>query len=76
MKNNEKFPFIEDIEFDILPAMSISRHMWVDLSDHILPTYWHTKDRAIIFKIFKLFFEKYRVFPTEAQTLDICVRKA
>jgi len=73
--NNEKFPFISEIEFDILPALTLNRAMWVDLSDHIQPTYWHTKDRATIFKIFKLFFEKYRTFPTETQTLDICTRK-
>ncbi len=75
IKNNQLFPFIDDIEADILPSMIINRKMWVDLSDHILDQYWKNKHRALIFKIFKVFFKKYKTFPTQSQALNIVTKK-
>lgn len=71
----EKFPFIKEIENQMLPAMVTERKIWVDLKDHILQEYWHDEYNARIFKIFSVFFNKYHNFPTEEQCLDIANRK-
>ncbi len=71
----EKFPFIGEIEDQLIPAMVVDRRMWVDLKDHVLGEYWHDEENATIFKIFKVFFERYHSFPTLAQCLDVAARK-
>lgn len=73
--NNETFPFVDAIESEILPAFLINRTMWVDLKDSILSQYWTKKERSIIFKMFSVFFERYKSFPTEAQAIDMATRK-
>ena len=74
-KGIEAFPFLDQVEADLLPAMIFNRRMWVELKNHIQPEYWRKEDRATIFKIFKVFFDKYHSFPTEMQCLDIATRK-
>jgi hypothetical protein len=73
--NTETFPFVDAIEAELLPALINNRTMWVDLKDHILQQYWTKKERAIIYKLFNVFFERYKNFPTRAQALDIATRK-
>ena len=75
-KGLEHFPFIREVEKQLLPAMMVNRRMWVDLKDHIQQEYWRNEDTAKVFKIFKVFFEKYHNFPTEIQCLDMATRKS
>ena len=75
MIETEKWPFINDIEAEILPVLMVNRTAWVDLSAHILSPYWNKKERAIIFKMLLIFFDKYKNFPSRAQALDIATRK-
>lgn len=62
----EKFDFAE-LETDFMASFFQERKMWVDLKDHIDPTYFNDKNISQIFKIFKLFFEKYNDFPSKNQ---------
>ena len=71
----EQFPFVPEVERDLLPLFIEDRKAWVDLKDHVDVAYWHTDARSKVFKIFKLFFDKYHNFPSKAQCTDIAARK-
>lgn len=75
MTHTEQFPFVDSIEAELLPAMMINRTMWVDIKDSILSQYWTKKERATIFRLFSVFFDRYKNFPSKAQALDIATRK-
>ncbi|OQB40218.1 MAG: Replicative DNA helicase [candidate division CPR1 bacterium ADurb.Bin160] len=62
----EKFDF-ENLETDFIASFFHDRKMWVDLKDHIDPTYFNNQNISTIFKIFKLFFDKYNDFPSKDQ---------
>ncbi len=70
----ETFPFINDVEKDILPALMQDRHMWVTFSNAIEPHYFNSIDRQKLFRILFSFFKKYKAYPTEEQTKDMLTR--
>jgi len=73
--SKEKFPFISDIEESLFSAFLQERKMWVDFCDHISLDYFNNEDHTRIFKIFKVFFKKYKEFPSREQCIDIAKRK-
>jgi len=73
--SQEQFPFISDIEESLLKAFMQDRVLWVDFKDHVLPEYFNNPANTKLFKIMKVFFDKYLDFPTAAQCLDIAKRK-
>ena len=70
----EKFQFIE-LEKDSIKAFMQDRKTWVDLKDHIDPTYYNDKNISKIFKIFVAYFNKYKDFPSKKQMKTIFAKK-
>jgi len=78
MKNNitnENFPFVDDVEELILPALIQDRKSWINFKDHIDPTFFKQEEYSIVFKILKIYFDKYKTFPTKEIISDIIHRK-
>lgn len=73
--NNETFPLLEDLETILLSAFMQDRKLWIRMYDHIEPSYFKNSDNHRIFKIMKVYFNKYKDFPTEIQTLTMADRK-
>lgn len=73
--SGEHFPFIENLEEALLKSFLQNRKMWVDFKDEILNNYFNTKDHTNVFKILKVFFDKYKEFPSMEQCLNIAVKK-
>ena len=73
--NIECWPFVPEVEADLLPLFIAERKTWISMKDHIDVGFWQTDARSKIFKIFKLFFDKYHDFPTRAQCMNIVVQK-
>lgn len=66
----EKFDF-SNLEPDLLSAFLQDRKMWVDFKDHIEESYFNNKDVSKVFKMLRLYFNKYKDFPTKKQIVSI-----
>jgi len=75
MINKDSFPFLEDLETSLISAFMQDRKLWIKMYDHIDPMYFKNADNNRIFKIIKVYFQKYKEFPTEAQVLSIAAKK-
>lgn len=66
---------LHDAEPDFLSASLLdtntSRKLFVDLNNHIIPSYFKNKNLALIFEIFKVFFNKYNGFPSKSMALSL-----
>ena len=56
-----------NLEESFLSACLIDRKLFVDLYTHILPEYFDNKNLAEIFKIFRVYFNKYQQLPNQSQ---------
>jgi len=74
MSENEKFQFI-DLESDSLIAFMQDRKLWVDLKDHIDPTFYNDKNVSKIFQLMLLYFNKYKDFPNKNQIITLLNKK-
>lgn len=73
--SNENFPFIDNIEELILPTFLQDRKSWITFKDHLDPSFFKQEEYSTLFKIFKLYFDKYKTFPTQRIVFDIIHRK-
>lgn len=71
----EKLLFTENIEDLLMSGFLYDRKMWVDFGESIDISYFNNPNNAILFKIFKKFFDKFGSFPTPDITHDIINRK-
>ena len=69
--SEEKVPFGNELEKSVLPALLQDRRLFIAFVDHIDSTTFNSSDVAKIFKIFKLFFNKYKTLPVKEQTLNL-----
>lgn len=68
-------PFIDDLEKTLMAAFLQNRKLWVRMYEHVLPSYFKDDVNAKIFKIMKVYFDKYKEFPTKEQMLTIAYKK-
>ena len=72
--NTNILPFIENLEQTLLSAFLQDRKLWVTMYDHINPSYFRNEFHGKIFKIFKVYFNKYKELPTKEQVLNLSFR--
>lgn len=73
--NKETFPFVEDLETTLLSAFMQDRKLWINMYEHIDPLYFKNADNNRIFKIMRVYFQKYKEFPTELQVTSMASKK-
>jgi replicative DNA helicase len=66
----QQFSIVE-LEPDFLSYCLTDTYLWIKFNDHILPSYFKNKNVALVFRIFKKFFEKYSQLPNEKITLSV-----
>ena len=71
----EKLLFTESIEDLLMSGFLYDRRIWVDFHADIDISYFNNPYNAIIFKIFKKFFDKFGSFPTPDIAIDLVKRK-
>lgn len=69
------FPFTESLEKTLFSAFLQDRRLWVTMYQHIDPFYFKDKNLCNIFKILKIYFDKYKEFPTPDQIKSIAYKK-
>ena len=74
-KHTDKFPLVEELQAQLLPAFLQDRRTWVTFKDHVLPGYFRVEGRGRVLMVLKAFFDKYNQFPTLAQVRDMVTRK-
>jgi len=74
-QGQEQFPFIEDLECAFLSAFLMDRKLWVRMYTEIKPHYFRNSNNSKIFQIMRVYFNKYKEFPTETQMLNFVERK-
>ena len=72
----EKLQFTEDVENLLLSGFLYDRKLWVDFSQDIDPSYFNDPCNTTVFKILKVYFDKYGSFPTPTVINDIINMKS
>lgn len=71
----DTFPIIQDLETTLLSAFMQERKLWIRMFEHIDPMYFKNGDNNRVFKILKVYFNKYKDFPTETIALSMAAKK-
>jgi len=73
--NQDTFPFIQDMETDLLSAFMQERKLWIRMYQHINPMYFKNGDNNRVFQILRVYFNKYKEFPTEETAISMAEKK-
>lgn len=71
---NNKFE-IKDLEIDLMALLLQDRKAWVDFKDHIDPNYFNNQSVSQVFELTRLFFNKYKDYPSQKQLNTLAERK-